>query len=63
MTGSTVLSRVKAFLPQLEEGNRELAERLQGTNGEELDIECVEEGNPCIQMVRGASIMNNFHTL
>ncbi len=45
-----VLSQVKAFLPRLEEADRELQKRLQG-KGEGLDIEGVEEGEPCIEMV------------
>ncbi len=45
-----VLSQVKAFLPRLEKADRELQERLQG-EGEGLDIEGVEEGEPCIEMV------------
>ena len=45
-----VLSQVKAFLPRLEEADRELQKRLQG-KGEGLDIEEVEEGEPCIEMV------------
>ncbi|XP_064399658.1 uncharacterized protein LOC135346089 [Halichondria panicea] len=46
---SSILSQVKAFLPRLEKADRELQERLQG-EGEGLDIEGVEEGEPCIEM-------------
>ena len=49
----TVLSQVKAFLPRLEEADRQLQERLQGAEtADELDIESVDESEPCIQMVR-----------
>ena len=50
----TVLSQVKAFLPRLEEADRQLQERLQGAETtDELDIENVDGSEACIQMVSG----------
>lgn len=48
---SSVLSRVKSFLPQLEESNRVLQERLASEPAENLDIEhLVDYDGPVIEM-------------
>lgn len=48
----TVLSRVKAFLPEMESANRSLEEALREQPASDFDIEHVEEGDAHIQMVR-----------
>ncbi len=51
---------MKSFLPQLEEADKVLQERLQGDgHGAGLDIEEVEEGEACIQMVNLARYFQN----
>ncbi|KAF5829993.1 hypothetical protein DUNSADRAFT_15187 [Dunaliella salina] len=48
MTGplphSSVLDRLKQFIPQIQLANQELEQQLQGSNPQEFDIEGVEEG-------------------
>ena len=46
-----VLGRVQSFLPQLEDADRELKERLQSNDPDDLDIENVAEGEACVEMV------------
>lgn len=49
---SSVLSRVKAFLPVLDEANRKLAMAIEENGGEEFDIEVLNEGEraPYVEM-------------
>lgn len=46
-----VLGRVQLFLPQLKDADRQLKERLRSHDLDDLDIENVEEGEPCVEMV------------
>lgn len=46
---SSVLDRVKAFLPSMQQANEQLAQAL-ATQPETLDIENVDEGTPHIEM-------------
>ena len=46
-----VLGRVQSFLPQLKEADQELSLKLQSESKGDLDIENVEEGEACIEMV------------
>ena len=61
-----MLSRVKSFLPQLEESNRVLQERLASEPAENLDIEhLVDYDGPVIEMVMRFFIIqavNNNYT-
>jgi hypothetical protein len=52
MTGISVLSRVQAFLPQLEASNAILTQRVQ-TDPRSVDIEALEDNDTqVIEMVR-----------
>lgn len=48
----TVLSRVRCFLPEMEQADRELKQLLSRDDQSKLDIEVTKEGEPCIEMVR-----------
>ena len=48
---NAVLDRAQSFLPQLREANQELRQRLQSQTQGDIDIESVEEGEACIEMV------------
>jgi len=41
---SSVLDRLKQFIPRIQEANQELEQQLQGSNPRDFDIEGVEEG-------------------
>ena len=45
-----VLSRIKEFLPQMEQANRKLEEKMKSTTSE-FDIEAVNSTEPYIEMV------------
>ena len=49
--GTTVLSRVRSFLPQMESANKELEDAMRERPREEFDIESVPEGSHHIEMV------------
>ena len=46
-----MLGRVQSFLPQLKDADKELKERLQSHDPDDLDIENVAEGEACVEMV------------
>ena len=48
-----VLSKVKHFLPELEQADQQLKVLLADSQSRQaLDMEEIEEGKPCIEMVR-----------
>ena len=53
----TVLSRVRQFLPEMEKADLDLSQRLAGgQSSQQLDIESVDDGEPCIEMVSGVLV-------
>lgn len=47
---SSALSRVMAFLPQMERANNELQEKIDQEGVEAVDVEEVEDGKPFVEM-------------
>ena len=52
-----MLGRVQSFLPQLEDADRDLKERLQSHDPDDLDIENVAEGEACVEMVMNINVV------
>ena len=48
---NTALSRVRSFLPQLKHADSVLQQRMKEEPQENVDIENVADGQPCIEMV------------
>ena len=48
---NTALSRVRSFLPQLKHADSVLQQRMKEEPRENVDVENVTDGQPCIEMV------------
>ena len=56
-----VLDRVKSFLPQMEEANKQLDEKIAEGSTLDLDIENVDDcEGPIIEMVHTSSLETNI---
>lgn len=51
-----VLSRVQDFLPQLQQANEELQEKI--AEGQDFNIEGISDDQPYIEMVKNNLVMN-----